>query len=241
MLMQRIRSLFKSKHPAWYTKDLVEYKKMHKEAFGKELDFVEFAQVFDKTETTDFDPHYTYQGPWVMRKLMEAKPKKHIDVGSWTAYLGFFSSLQPTEFVDIRPANLQLPGLLTRAGSVLELPYKDKSVHSLSCLHVVEHIGLGRYGDPLDPKGTLKALAELERVIAVGGSLYLSLPTGIEKTFFNAHRVTSPNTTIDALRSLKLKTLSAVMDNGDYVKNADKKLLAKQKYACGLFHFTRLR
>jgi hypothetical protein len=54
---------------------------------------------------------------------------------------------------------------------------------------VVEHIGLGRYGDPLDPEGTEKAMAELKRIIAPGGNLYLSVPIDdVNRTYFNAHR-----------------------------------------------------
>ena len=86
--------------------------------------------------------------------------------------------------MDIRPAELSLPGLTPREGSVLCLPYADNSLESLSCLHVVEHIGLGRYGDPIDPLGTMKALKELSRVVAKGGDLYFSLPGGEENRHF---------------------------------------------------------
>src|SRR5205807_5995192 len=63
-------------------------------------------------------------------------------------------------------------------GDILALPFRDQSVVSLSCLHVVEHVGLGRYGDGLNPEGTQQALAELQRVLAVEGNLFLSLPVG---------------------------------------------------------------
>lgn len=196
-------------------------------------------QLDDRTTETGFDAHYTYQGPWVMRKLIQAKPKKHIDVGSWVTYLGFFSALQPTEFVDIRPARLDIPGLSPKAGSVLDLPFKPNSVLSLSCLHVVEHVGLGRYGDPLDPEGTTKAITALTEVIAKNGNLYLSLPVGREVTYFNAHRVTNPAQVVDLCKPLKLKQLSAVMDDGRYIERTTTDNLADQKYALGLYHFVK--
>ena len=163
LLSQAMRTKMKqwfkqTKAPKWYTNDWRAFVNAYRQNLGKDPDLEELPCFHDNAPTTGFDSHYTYQGPWVMRHLLEKKPKKHVDVGSWTAYLGFFSSLQPTEFVDIRPAELSLPGLTPREGSVLCLPYADNSLESLSCLHVVEHIGLGRYGDPIDPLGTMKAL-----------------------------------------------------------------------------------
>ena len=69
-----------------------------------------------------FDAHYTYQGPWVMRDLLARRPESHVDVGSFTMYLGFYSAVVPTTFIDIRPSGLQMRGLVEQAGSVLELP-----------------------------------------------------------------------------------------------------------------------
>jgi hypothetical protein len=40
-------------------------------------------------------------------------------------------------------------------------------------MHVVEHIGLGRYGEPMDEQGDLKAIEELKRVLAPGGICFL--------------------------------------------------------------------
>ncbi|MBK8696763.1 MAG: DUF268 domain-containing protein [Deltaproteobacteria bacterium] len=122
---------------------------------------------------------------------------------------------------------------------LLSLPFADRSVPSLSCLHVIEHIGLGRYGDPLDPDGSLKALAELQRVVAPGGDFYLGVPIGRERVCFNAHRVLSPQTVLRALGELSLVEFSAVNDAGDLVRDARPEDFAKADYSCGLFHFTR--
>lgn len=221
-----------------YRNDYKAYRKLAT-AINASVVFENMPQLFDKTSDTEFDPHYTYQGPWVMRNLLKARPRKHIDVGSWTTYLGFFAALQPTEFVDIRPAKLQIPKLSVKKGSVLELPYRSRTVESLSCLHVVEHVGLGRYGDPLDPLGTDKAIAELARVIKPGGRLYLALPIGKEVTYYNAHRVTSPVRVLSLCGDLRLESFSAVKDNGDYIEKADPKKLRTQKYACGFYCFIR--
>ena len=83
--------------------------------------------------------------------------------------IGAISGSVPTIFVDYRPLEVRLPGLTCVAGTIEQLPFADVSLRSLSCLHVIEHIGLGRYGDSLDPDGSRKAAVELQRVVAVGG------------------------------------------------------------------------
>ena len=104
---------------------------------------------------------------------------------------------------------------------------------------MVEHVGLGRYGDPLDINGTERACAELERVLAVGGHLYLSLPIGRPRVNFNAHRVHMPAQVGEYLPSLELVGLDAVMDDGSYIADCDPRDLSTQEYACGMFVFTR--
>lgn len=52
-----------------------------------------------------------------------------------------------------------------------------------------EHDGLGRYGDPLDPEGDLKAMRTARKIIRPGGLLYLAVPLGKDAVTWNAHRV----------------------------------------------------
>jgi hypothetical protein len=46
-------------------------------------------------------------------------------------------------------------------------------------MHVVEHVGLGRYGDPIDANGDAQAIKELKCVLWPGGVLYFVVPTGV--------------------------------------------------------------
>lgn len=125
-----------------------------------------------------------------MRRIPARKPARHVDVGSHNEWAVWMSVQTPITFIDIRPLPVKTEGFDSKAGSVLNLPYPDASVDSISCLHVIEHVGLGRYGDPLDPQGTIKACKELARVLAPGGRLYLSTPVGRARVCFNAHRIT---------------------------------------------------
>jgi hypothetical protein len=119
------------------------------------------------------------------------------------------------------------------------MPYDDNSLPSISCLHVAEHIGLGRYGDPLDPLGTKKAAKELSRCLARGGNLYFSLPVGKPKLCFNAHRIHSPWQILDYFPALKLVEFSGYDDQKRFVENADMRSFENAKYACGMFLFTK--
>lgn len=143
----------------------------------------------DDTGKTIIEPIYFYQDAWAFEKIVKKQPVFHIDVGSHHKFVALLSKVVPVTMVDIRPLSLPLDTLTFRKGSVLNLPFEDGTVPSVSSLCVVEHIGLGRYGDTLDPYGTEKAIHELKRIVQHGGDLYLSLPIHDEnRIYFNAHR-----------------------------------------------------
>jgi Caenorhabditis protein of unknown function, DUF268 len=198
-----------------------------------------FPQLSDRTTTTPVDAHYVHQGPWVFRHLQQTQPSRHVDIASALEYLGFFAAVAPTDFVDIRPAVLHMPGVTEREGSVLALPYESRSLPSISCLHVIEHVGLGRYGDSLEPRGTELACAELARVLAPGGTLYLSVPVGRPRISFNAHRVHSVAQMLAYVADLELVSFDAVLDDGRYVPDCDHATATAQEYSCGMFRLTR--
>ena len=195
----------------------------------------------DRTTNTPFGAHYFYQGAWAARKIKESKVKEHIDVGSDIRWVGLLSTIAKVTFIDIRTFKTDLENLTVKKGNILNLPYKDNSIQSLSCLHVAEHIGLGRYGDKLNPDGTKLACKELQRVLMPGGNLYFSVPVGKEKTCFNAHRIHSPMTILDYFKNLKLIELSGVTDSGEFIRDIDIKTLKRSNYACGLFRFKKLK
>lgn len=152
------------------------------------LDFL-YPCIHDATTETQIEPIYFYQDAWAFEKIVKARPSHHVDVGSHHKYVALLSKVVPVTMVDIRPLSLRLDTLSFKVGSILDLPFADASLPSVSCLCVVEHIGLGRYGDSIDPAGTEKAMAELKRVVKIGGDLYISLPLDDEnRVYFNAHR-----------------------------------------------------
>lgn len=187
--------------------------------------------------------HYFLQDIWAARQVYRHRPERHVDVGSRVD--GFVANVctfcPEVTYVDIRPMATEVPGLTSVAGSVCGLPFVDRSLHSLSCLHVLEHIGLGRYGDPVDPDGWKRGLAELQRVLAPGGQLLIGTPCGRERLVFHAHRVFDPRTVVAELGELELEAFAYIEDGQSigWVETADLNAMALLDYGCGLFRFRR--
>lgn len=221
----------------WYLRDLKQYSKMEG---AERINFIDTLPcLHNKTSTTRFDKHYFYQDIWALKRIRESKPDYHVDVGSKIYFVGFLTVFTKVTFIDIRPLITNLENFESKKGSILSLPYENNSVRSLSCLHVAEHIGLGRYGDPLDPKGTKKAARELSRVLALGGNLFFSVPIGKPRVCFNAHRIHSTQQIFGYFSDLKLVELSGVDDEGNFVRNIKRTILDSCSYGCGFFWFTK--
>ncbi len=199
----------------------------------------------DATTQTNFDRHYIYHPAWAMRIISAAKPAVHVDISSTLHFCSMLSAVIPVKFYDYRPAALMLSDLTCDAADLTALSFEDDSISSLSCMHTVEHIGLGRYGDPLDYDGDLKAMKELARVLAVGGNLLFVVPVGNASVIhFNGHRVYQPDAikAIFKAEGLTLKEFVLIPEDahdGGLVQHPDALLLAKQTYACGCFWYTK--
>lgn len=197
----------------------------------------------DNTETTSFDRHYVYHQAWAARILASDKPEYHVDISSMLFFCSLVSAFIPVKFFDYRPPDLVLDNLECEHADLLSLPFPDESISSLSCMHVVEHVGLGRYGDPIDPDGDLKAMAELKRVLAPGGNLFFVVPVGgVPKIMFNAHRIYSYQQVLDCFNGLELIEFALVPDNaadGGLIKKATREMSDAQNYGCGCFLFIK--
>ena len=195
--------------------------------------------LYDRTSTHPLDAHYFYQDIWAFKAILASGAREHVDVGSRAILVGMLTAITRTAYVDIRPLDISLENYESQPGSILALPYPDNSIASISCLHVAEHIGLGRYGDPLDPLGTKKAAAELSRVLAPGGILYFSVPVGKPRVCFNAHRIHSLEQILGYFPGLQLVGFAGVTDHGEFKEGINPADVADAEYACGLFRFTK--
>jgi len=183
--------------------------------------------------------HYFHQDLWAAKYLYDHHVTDHVDVGSRID--GFIAHILPfcrVSYIDLRPLQNEVENLSFLQGSVLHMPFEDNSVGSISCLHVLEHVGLGRYGDPVDPEGYVRGARELTRVLSVDGTLLIGVPTGRERLCFDAHRIFDPNTIRDAFRPLQLLEFHLIDDLGSGIKrDASFEMARSCEYGCGLYVF----
>jgi len=201
-------------------------------------------------ESGDTKNEYFWQDLLVARWIHAARPRKHVDVGSRVdGFVAHLASFRDIEVFDVRPSSAQIPGVIFHkadlagpGGSQFE---PEDYCDSLSCLHAIEHFGLGRYNDHIDPLGHERGIANMARMLKTGGTLYLSAPIGRERVEFNANRIFDPRTIIriaDTYR-LKLAGLTVIRVGGHvtHVSTAPSVLqeLAQERYSLGIFIFTK--
>jgi hypothetical protein len=223
-----------------FTAELKKFKELNSGDRFSNSDFGIYPCLYDKTSVTPFDAHYVYHPAWAARILRNINPQLHIDISSTLHFCTMLSAFIPTKFYDYRPALLNLDNLTSESIDLTDLNFDDNSKASLSCMHTLEHIGLGRYGDPLDPDGDIKAINELARVCSVGGNLLLVVPVGKKKTMFNAHRIYDPKEFASYLVNFKVADFSLITDDGSFINNATYEQAAEQNYGCGCYWFVKL-
>uniref|UniRef100_A0A914YXU7 DUF268 domain-containing protein n=1 Tax=Panagrolaimus superbus TaxID=310955 RepID=A0A914YXU7_9BILA len=75
----------------------------------------------------------------------------------------------------------------------LDLPLISKKYYNkfdfIVSFSSIEHSGLGRYGDPIDPIGDIREMNKIHCLLKNKGLLFLGLPVGIDSILYNAHRI----------------------------------------------------
>jgi SAM-dependent methyltransferase len=227
----------------WWKKDLLELLKQK----GNDTSFVlgEFRPI--TWEINDqggiMRGHYFHQDLLVARLIYQAKPLKHLDIGSQTySFVAHVASFREIFVIDIRPIKSEVKNITFQQADLMILPKElINSFDSVSSLHAIEHFGLGRYGDPIDYFGHLKAIDNIYEILSTGGTFYFSVPIGPQRIEFNAHRVFSLNYLIDIIKfKFIIKSFSFIDDKGDLHENIE---LTSEKinsncnchYGCGVF------
>ncbi len=190
---------------------------------------------------------YFWQDLLVAREIFLARPERHVDIGSRVdGFVAHVASFREIEVFDVRPITTRIPGVTFRRADLMQ-PVEGMTGYcdSLSCLHALEHFGLGRYGDPVNPKGFERGLANMAALLRQDGVFYLSVPIGVERVEFNGQRVFDPRAMIKLAmaNALELRELKVIRQGGivealavDELRLSD---LASQRYALGVFTFTK--
>jgi SAM-dependent methyltransferase len=193
--------------------------------------------------------HYFHQDLLVARKIFQRNPIKHVDVGSRVeTFVAHVATFRQIEVLDIRPLISKTRGISFRQCDLMNLPDDlIESCDSVSCLHALEHFGLGRYGDSIDINGYLQGFKNLYKILKYDGILYLSFPIGTQRIEFNSHRVFSIQTPlIWAKGRFELIEFSYVDDRGelhmDQISNIES-IAARDDlhYGCGIYEFKKIQ
>jgi hypothetical protein len=193
--------------------------------------------------------HYFHQDLLIARRIFDRNPVRHIDVGSRIdGFVAHVASFRRIEVADLRPLPHRIANVEFIQLDLMKPLTKEHSniCDSLSCLHALEHFGLGRYGDRLDPCGHVIGLANLVGMLKDGGILYLSVPIGPQRLEFNSQRVFSMHHLLDliARHNLDVVAFSYVNDAGELMENEplSPSLIASNcgaQLGCGIFELKK--
>jgi hypothetical protein len=203
----------------WFIRDYRTFKSAHVES-GSDFEFGKLYPCLDdrSEQSGSASGGYFHGDLLVARRVFDRQPIRHADIGSRIdGFVAHVAAFRQIDVFDIRPLQSEVTNIhfkqidLTKGVDANLVNHYD----SVSCLHALEHFGLGRYGDDLDYHGYRKGFQAISKIVAPGGTFYLSVPMGPQRIEFNAHRVFS----ISYLRQMceplyKIARFSYVDDDG---------------------------
>lgn len=232
----------------WYISDFIKLKLQIIKSNNNDFDFNFFPMLNDKHDQSGImSGHYFHQDLYVAKMVFKYNPIRHVDVGSRTdGFVAHVASFREVELLDIRDQKSTISNIKFRKCDLMNLPvdlinYCD----SISSLHAIEHFGLGRYGDPINFFGHINAIKNITTILKPGGRFYFSVPIGMQRIEFNAHRVFSLQYLIDIFRDLyNIDGFSFIDDNGDFFERIEltNNLITTNCncfYGCGIFELIK--
>lgn len=237
-----LEALFKKRFGAFgavwkYFRDFRRLKSAGPEKIGFRLR-ASYPRLTDDLGSSGPFGRYVYQDSWAFRHVLERRPARLVDIASSTYFVAFAAQATQVVSVDIRPLKAAMPSIEIVEGDITAMPFEDDSCEALSTLSVIEHIGLGRYGDSLDLHGMQKAADELRRILKPGGMLLVAFPVGAANSIeFNAHRILTPETVFEMFVGLKLEEEQYALSDRILPRTDYEKLARPYSYGC--YRFTK--
>jgi len=163
------------------------------------------------------DGHYFWQDLLAAKWVHDFKPKEHLDVGSRIdGFIAHLLSFMEVTLLDIRPLNLSIPGLTVLIDDIMNREGENqRKFDSVSSLHSIEHFGLGRYGDPINPIGHVIGLKNLAGKVKPQGQLLISFPIGNPRIEFDAQRILAPDFPLKILTDFELMEFVVIPWKGE--------------------------
>lgn len=195
----------------FFVQDMEKYKQMNqRESFSIKKENL-YPIITDRNNPAGALNNYMLQDLWAAKLIYRSGVKKHYDIGSRVD--GFITHLLAMDIevtlLDIReyPGKLENMKFIQTDATTMD-GIGDESIESLSALCSLEHFGLGRYGDSVDPEACFKCFNAIQRKMKKGGRLYIAVPVGEERVEFNAHRIFYASTIADCFSEMELKEYS---------------------------------
>ncbi len=204
-----------------------------------------------KEEAGSTKSEYFWQDLLVANSIYADSPDKHVDIGSrLDGFIAHVATFREIEVFDVRPLSPNIPNVLFKHANLTKKPFsfdfdENSYCDSLSCLHALEHFGLGRYGDPINPDGYNVGIENMARFLKPKGKFYLSTPIGYERVEFNANWIFDPRKIVKIASNNNLRLVKLTIFNQEYgVRELDinEKILdelAQQEYNLGIFTFIK--
>jgi hypothetical protein len=168
---------------------------------------------------------YFHQDLYFAQQIHRARPDRHVDVGSRVdGFIAHVASFMPVEVIDIRPLTTTAANIDFTQRDLMKPDERfDNYTDSLSCLHTLEHFGLGRYGDPVDYLGYVKGFENLARMVRPNGVFYFSVPISRRQRIeFDAHRLFGVPHVVELVEAFfDIEQAAIVNDADDLVRGLD--------------------
>jgi hypothetical protein len=236
-----LRVMLSYKNIFWYLKTYNEFQRL-----GGKITAINMQLTDINSKSGTARGHYFHQDLLVANYIFQNKPIRHIDIGSRVdGFVAHVASFREIEVLDIRDLeDSGHPNIKFLKKDLMSVLGDDSEVaDSISCLHAIEHFGLGRYGDKVSPKGHVQGLKNIVTMLKKNGTLYISFPIGVRsEVHFNAHRIFEPTEILSWAKELGLTLINFdfVDLNGNLQRKRDlDKLIIKDNLSCGIYTFLK--
>jgi len=146
--------------------------------------------------------------PWVLKNLPSGG--KVLDIGSTGSQLPIMLSCLGYHVWTIDVRNYEYAGLSDNlhsiVGDIRETSFPNSFFDVVVAVSTIEHVGLGRYNDPIDTEGDKNVMKEIKRIMSRNGLLLITVPFG-KKAVTLLHRVYDENTLLSLLKGFDIQSI----------------------------------